>query len=76
MLRSPVVIRASFVGQGYSNRTARGTAVGDEPQTVYARRPVLPAPSQPARLFMTVLPMIVLIVLALLVIVLLMIVLP
>eukprot|EP00036_Acanthoecidae_sp_10tr_P020623 CAMPEP_0206299692 /NCGR_PEP_ID=MMETSP0106_2-20121207/7317_1 /ASSEMBLY_ACC=CAM_ASM_000206 /TAXON_ID=81532 /ORGANISM="Acanthoeca-like sp., Strain 10tr" /LENGTH=319 /DNA_ID=CAMNT_0053730393 /DNA_START=241 /DNA_END=1200 /DNA_ORIENTATION=+ len=26
----------SFVGQGYSNRTARGTAVGDEPQSMYA----------------------------------------
>jgi hypothetical protein len=25
-----------FVGQGYSNRTAKGTAVGDEPQTSYA----------------------------------------
>ena len=25
-----------YVGQGYSNRTAAGTAVGDEPQTVYA----------------------------------------
>ena len=25
-----------YVGQGYSNRTARGTAVGDEPQTTYA----------------------------------------
>ena len=26
----------TFVGQGYSNRTARGTAVGDEPQSMYA----------------------------------------
>ena len=25
-----------YVGQGYSNRTAKGTAVGDEPQTSYA----------------------------------------
>jgi hypothetical protein len=25
-----------FSGQGYSNRTARGTAVGDEPQSMYA----------------------------------------
>ena len=25
-----------FVGQGYSNRTARATAVGDEPQSMYA----------------------------------------
>ena len=26
----------TYVGQGYSNRTAKGTAVGDEPQTSYA----------------------------------------
>ena len=26
----------SFVGQGYSNRTAAGTAVGEEPETIYA----------------------------------------
>ena len=26
----------SYTGQGYSNRTAKGTAVGDEPQTTYA----------------------------------------
>ena len=26
----------SYTGQGYSNRTAKGTAVGDEPQTSYA----------------------------------------
>jgi hypothetical protein len=25
-----------FIGQGYSNRSARGTAVGDEPETLYA----------------------------------------
>jgi hypothetical protein len=25
-----------FQGQGYSNRTARGTAVGDQPQSTYA----------------------------------------
>lgn len=28
--------RTGWVGQGYSNRTATGTAVGEEPQTVYA----------------------------------------
>ena len=28
--------RKSFVGQGYSNRTAAGTAVGEEPETIYA----------------------------------------
>ena len=28
--------KEGWVGQGYSNRTASGTAVGDEPQTVYA----------------------------------------
>ena len=27
---------SKFVGQGYSNRTAKATAVGDEPQTTYA----------------------------------------
>lgn len=25
-----------FIGQGYSNRSARGTAVGDDPETLYA----------------------------------------
>ncbi len=28
--------RDKFVGQGYSNRSAAGTATGDEPQTIYA----------------------------------------
>ena len=26
----------NYIGQGYSNRTARGTARGDEPQSMYA----------------------------------------
>jgi hypothetical protein len=26
----------AFIGQGYSNRTATGTATGDEPQTIFA----------------------------------------
>ena len=25
-----------FIGQGYSNRSARGTAIGDEPESMYA----------------------------------------
>ena len=28
--------QARFIGQGYSNRTARGTARGDEPESMYA----------------------------------------
>eukprot|EP00912_Choanoflagellata_sp_UC4_P000917 UC4_evm1s567 len=29
-------VNAHFLGQGYSNRTARGTATGDQPQSMYA----------------------------------------
>ncbi|KAL1528675.1 hypothetical protein AB1Y20_010011 [Prymnesium parvum] len=27
---------SQYIGQGYSNRTARGTAIGDQPQSIYA----------------------------------------